>query len=254
MDVKSYIDELLQLIKDPRNVSPYEFSKYYPEVGELGNPNDLSKKEIEKHYSNQLRFKLFEGYKGYVSLKSKIYLVLDLFRQLTKQEQETLINYYVLKSKGEDDVDLIFASRDKILSKEEYYKLLGMYMVFLSNIKRIIYEELKYYLDLKDGNKDKVVKDNPYPSIFSDLKYFKMWERLTENNKGYAHRSYMYRMMYKHELVLVSDVRFRKWLSDVRKDEPLEQTKPLPHYHTKAKEIIYYNTKELIELEENREK
>ncbi len=246
MDVKSYIDEFLQLIKDPRNVSPYEFSKYYPEIGELGNPNDLSKEEIEKHYSDHLRFKAFEGYNGFVSLKSKIYLVLDLFSKLKKREQETLINYYVLKSKEEDDIDLIFASRDKILSKEEYYKFLGMYTAFLNNIKRIIYEELKYYLDLKDGNENKEVNDNPYPRIFSSSKSFDLWIYLTKNNKRYAYRSFMYRMMCKDKYILVGDAEFRNWLSETFEDEPLDKTKPLPHYHSEERELIYFNAKQLI--------
>lgn len=143
--IEKFINEFLLIVSDPRNIAPDEFAEYYPAPEEKGNPKKLEKIEVEKHFSNLQKFKISENFNGFISLKPKLYLLLETYNKQSKKEKETALNYYVLSAKNQNLNTQSFVS-DKILTKSEYYNLLEIYTVFYNSLLNIILKELETIL------------------------------------------------------------------------------------------------------------
>ncbi|MBF8148277.1 hypothetical protein ITJ86_00110 [Winogradskyella sp. F6397] len=142
MDLHKNIDEFILLVSDIRNISPQDFAAYYPLDDKTANPKNLSVLEIENHFSNLQKFKVSENWNGYISLTSRIYLIYESFNKLSNGDKSIVINYFALISKDAHVKTQSFVS-DKLLSKKEYYNLLGMYQIFFNNLLFDILSELK---------------------------------------------------------------------------------------------------------------
>lgn len=142
MKIEEYIDKFLLLISDPRNISPEEFAEYYPKKGEKYNSKKLDKEEIEKHFGSLQRFRISEDWNGYKSLIAEIYLLLESFEEQSKRDKKIALNYFVLKAKNQNLKTQSFIE-EKLLSKSEYYNLLGAYMVFYNNLNSLIINDFK---------------------------------------------------------------------------------------------------------------
>jgi len=146
--MEEYIDKFTLLITDPRNISPEDFAEYYPEPGHLGNSKNLDKNTIEKHFGEFQKFDITESYNGYISLKAKLYSLIERYNQLSIDNKEVYLNYFALKSK---DLNLKTQSyiRDKVLSRKEYFNLLGAYTLFVNNLIKLILNEFQTSLSLE---------------------------------------------------------------------------------------------------------
>ena len=145
MKIEKYIDKFLLLISDPKNISPEEFAEYYPKKGERGNYKKLDKEEIEKHFDSLQRFRISDDWNGYISLIAEMYLLLESFEEQSKKGKEKALTYYVLKAKKQNLKTQSFI-KEKLLSKTEYYNLLGAYRVFYNNINSLITNDFKMSL------------------------------------------------------------------------------------------------------------
>ncbi|MBP0903556.1 hypothetical protein ACFSKN_01525 [Mariniflexile gromovii] len=140
------INEFLLLISDPKNISPDDFAEYYPKAGEFWNKKNLDKTNISKHFSSLQRFKISDDWNGYISLQAKIYFLLESYNKLSINDKEISLNYFSIMSR-----DLSFKTQsfisDKILTKKEYYELLGAYTIFVKNLTKTILNEFKALLN-----------------------------------------------------------------------------------------------------------
>lgn len=135
------IDSFLNVISDPRNISPEDFAEYYPKSGELGNTKNLDKNTIENKFCQLQKFNITESWDGYVPLMPKIYALLVMFEKQSNNDKEIFLNYFALTGK---DLPLKTQSfiNEKKLSRNEYFEMLTIYAIFVSSLIKNIGNEL----------------------------------------------------------------------------------------------------------------
>ncbi|WP_299529077.1 hypothetical protein [Ulvibacterium sp.] len=135
MDIFHKIDEIFDIIQDPRNVDPDDFAEFYPNEGQLGNNKNLTKKEISALFQTRNIFKKPSNWSGYKPLYSKYHLLVALCKKMTSEDLDTVCGYFASRCiKNNSTFIMDFWEIDGILPKKEIGELIGMYTVFFKNI------------------------------------------------------------------------------------------------------------------------
>lgn len=240
MNIEKVIDEFLLILSDPRNIAPVEFAEYYPAPGEKGNPKNLDKIAIEKHFSNLQKFKISKKNKGFISLKAKLYLLLETYNKESKENKEIALNYFVLSAKNQSLIIQSFVL-DKILTKTEFYSLLNIYTVFhqtlLQNILIDLETILSEHKEKTTINKDKTLPDYTFvTSFFADGSIFKKGTKFYFKNKEFKSQT----DLIKH---IKETFQNNKIEPQYIKDNLAETTKPIKNIFRETKEMrILKNT------------
>lgn len=184
------IDSFLNIISDPRNISPEDFAEYYPKSGELGNTKNLDKNTIENKFCQLQKFNITESWNGYIPLMPKIYALLVMFEKQSNDDKEIFLNYFALTSKGLSLKTQSFINEKK-LTKSEYYELHSIYLVFVSHLITSMGNELT---ELKEVEKPKSETDKrglhkyKVGVLMAKGELNKYWnDNKTRNKEGWAY-------------------------------------------------------------------
>ena len=216
------IDSFLNVISDPRNISPEDFAEYYPKSGELGNTKNLDKNTIENKFCQLQKFNITESWDGYVPLMPKIYALLVMFEKQSNNDKEIFLNYFALTSKGLSLKTQSFINEKK-LTKPEYYELHSIYLVFVSHLITSMGNELT---ELKEGAiKELGLADKkelkPIPRnalhIFENEKGYNLFLEMHEIYKDkvsihLSNYSFLYHALLKKNLIAHSNKNFVNYI------------------------------------------
>lgn len=171
------IDSFLNIISDPRNISPEDFSEYFPKEGNFGitqksvlegvktkegkfrKREKLDKKVVEEKFSKLQKFNITESWNGYIPLMPKIYALLVMFEKQSNYDKEIFLNYFALTSK-----DLFLKPQsfinEKELTKPERFELLMVYEIFVSHLIKSIGNELTELKEVESATEKPSGKNN----------------------------------------------------------------------------------------------
>ncbi|WP_396633607.1 hypothetical protein [Maribacter sp. R86514] len=139
MDIFDTIDDFFETIKDPRNISPTDFAKYYPDKY---NPKSLNNDELYNYFDQLQKFNKTSEWKGFKPLTPKIVKILLKVDSENKDFGLKAMAYFVSVETNANAFSLNYAITDGILSKVERNQLLASYSVFFGNIKSVVLLEM----------------------------------------------------------------------------------------------------------------
>jgi|GEM_PF-6064871 len=164
MDIFYKIDEIFDIIQDPRNIDPDDFAEFYPNEGQLGNKKKLPKKEISSLFQTKNRFKKPSNWSGHKPLYSKYHLLIALCEKLTSEDLDTVCGYFASRCLKNNFTFLMdFWKVDGLLSKNEIGELIGMYTVFCKHLLAELSHDIENAISHKaqSCSKDIAVQKRP---------------------------------------------------------------------------------------------
>lgn len=222
MDIYSKIDEIFDIIQDPRNIDPNDFEEFYPEAGEKYNSKNLTKKEIGLLFENRHKFKRPNNWRGYKPLISKYHLLVALCEKSTKDELDTISGYLASRCiKNTPMITFDYLEQDQLLSSQEIGEITGMYTVFYKTLLSDLTLDIEACHKTSFNSIEQEAKnpniDNPYPNIFKPGIGFQVFQKYKEKYivDPYLDHSFLFQSLKKRDLIYeVKQRKYIEWLCE----------------------------------------
>lgn len=188
LQLTEMVSEFFEIIADPRNVSPDDFSYFYPKKY---NSKNLNKKELSEYFGNLQLIILGNGWSDYRKLRTLIINILISCERLDKNQFDDLVTYYVALCKDSNTFKTRYIFESQELSKNDKYELFGSYTVFFKHIQKVVLDEMNQaFLS---------ISKEEFDEIFTSLEAFEAFKHFCANHiyNDKLDHSFLYHMSSK---------------------------------------------------------